>query len=294
MSDPNPPQAQPPTPAEREAEVNRILQWVCGRLLDLAPPDAKRLDLKATLASSVEDFVYTTILADGSAQPHELPREIHPAFGDLRVLLYEPGQGTWFSVRLVVDPPSTFRVNFNFDVDPVWDPPIGPEALAKDLEDFPRDELPTWLHETLTGEKAPARAGVDAEEQGRYARRIGNQLVQTLPPGWDYAQVHFREIGDHAETNALVHNVAGALERWSPPRAVADRFRELRAATRGDGAWYSAKFEIQATGEQKLEMNRTDEPTWIAPPPPEAYREELRLSGGTEDVLPDWLRAKLV
>jgi hypothetical protein len=291
MSDQSSPQAQPPTPAEREAEVDRILQWVSGRLLDLAPPDAKRLDLKVTMASTVEEFVYTTVLADGSARSHELPRELHPAFGDLRVLFYEPGQGTWFSVRLVIDPPNTFRVNFNFDVDPVWDPPVAPEVLAKDLEDYPRSELPTWLRTTLTGDRSAARTGVDAEEQGRYARRIGDQLLQTLPPGWEHARVRFREIGDHAETDALVHNVAGALENWTPPRAVADRFRELRAATRGAGAWYSAEFEIRATGEQKIETSRTDEPTWTAPPPPEAYREELRLPGGAEDA-PDWLRAR--
>ncbi|MCE6998183.1 hypothetical protein LZG04_25790 [Saccharothrix sp. S26] len=279
----------PPTPAERDAEVDRVLRWVCGRLLDLAPPDAVRLDLKVTMASTVEDFTCTTVAADGSARTHELPQDVHPAFADLRDLLYEPGRGTWLSVRLVIDPPDTVRVTFNFDVDPVWDPPVGPELLAKDLEDYPRDELPPWLHHTLTGETAPLSA--DPED---HARRIGDQLHQTLPPGWEHARVRFREVGDHAETDAVVHTVGGAHARWEPPRAVTERFRELRAATRGDSAWYSAEFELRAaTGEQRIELNRDDEPTWTAPPPAEAYREELRLSGGTAEALPTWVRAKL-
>ncbi|GGP50596.1 hypothetical protein [Saccharothrix coeruleofusca] len=137
-------------------------------------------------------------------------------------------------------------------------------------------------------------APISPEQQGAYARRIADQLLQTLPPGWEYAQVHFREIGHHGEVNAMVQNVAGGMEQWSPPAAVAERFHELREAMLGgDNAWYSARFEVWFTGEQKLRMNRSEEPRWISPPPPEAYQEELRLSGGSAQVLPDWLRAKL-
>jgi hypothetical protein len=133
------------------------------------------------------------------------------------------------------------------------------------------------------------------EVQSRYAKKIGDQLIHTLPAGWDYAQVHFREIDGYAETNAIVHTVTGKMEPWSPPQPVADLFHELRAATRGsaEGPWFSARFEIKFNGEQKLHMNRTDEPKWINPPPPEAYQEELRLAGGDPAALPEWLRSKL-
>lgn len=130
-------------------------------------------------------------------------------------------------------------------------------------------------------------------DQGPYVKRVADQLVQTLPPGWEYAQVQFREVGDHAEVDALVHSLAGGMRQWQPPQAVAERFHELREVVRSTpNAWYSAKFEIKSTGEHKVQLNRSDEPGWITPPPSDAYEAERDLAGAPE-VLPDWLRAYL-
>lgn len=127
-----------------------------------------------------------------------------------------------------------------------------------------------------------------------YSKQVSLQIRWTLPPGWTYAQVQFREIGRHTEVNGLVRDVAGQMFQWSPPQAVADRFRELRDSTSGGPtAWYSSRFEVEYdSGKEKLTTNRTDEPQWISPPPAEAYQEELRRAG-TADALPDWLRARL-
>jgi hypothetical protein len=137
--------------AEREAEASRILGWVCGRLFDTAPQGWRRLDLKVTMASTVDDIVHTAVMEDGSTPVHEPPMEIRAAFADVRELLYEPGLGTWFSIRLVLDPPDFYRVNVNYDVDPVWDPPVDVRVLEEDLKAYPRSEenIPPWLRKAL-------------------------------------------------------------------------------------------------------------------------------------------------
>lgn len=125
-------------------------------MLKVAPREWRKLDLKVTMASTVDDFVFATVMYDGTVNPVEMPMEIRRAFVDMRELLYEPGLGTWFSVRFVMDPPDYYRVSFNFDVDPVWDPPVAPEVYAKDLEAFPRSEenTPAWLRAKLNPEGA--------------------------------------------------------------------------------------------------------------------------------------------
>ncbi len=289
--DPEPRQSR----TERESQVNLILHWVSTKLLRGVPDNWARIDLKVTMASTVDDFVFTTVLYDGTAAPHEMPLELRQAFVDIRDLLYEPGEGTWFSARFTMDPPDHYRVTFNFDVDPVWDPPIAPELYAKDLTAYSRspENIPAWLHVRL-GEAPPAIPPAGSyEEHVRYTKHVSDQLKQTLPAGWTYAQVQFREVGGHAETNAIIQNVAHLMEPWSPPDAVTDRFRELRAATRDadQGPWYSAKLELRYSGEEKLTTNRTDEPQWLTPPEASAYQAEAELSA--VERLPDWLRAHL-
>ncbi|GGP50601.1 hypothetical protein [Saccharothrix coeruleofusca] len=108
------------------------------------------------MLSTVDDLVYSVVMPDGSTRAHEFPDDLPAAFSDVRHLLYEPDLGTWFSVRLVLDPPDSFRVSFNFEVDPVWDPPIDPAAYAADLEVYPRSaaNTPDWLRRVLAVEQS--------------------------------------------------------------------------------------------------------------------------------------------
>lgn len=128
-----------------------LLRWVGHMLMKSAPPEWRRLDLKVIMASTVDDFSYTTIMKDGTTPPYEMPVVIRQAFVDIRDLLHEDGEGTWFSARFVMDPPDEYTVNFNFDVDPVWDPPVTPDVFVRDLEKYPRDDehIPSWLRRQL-------------------------------------------------------------------------------------------------------------------------------------------------
>ncbi|GAA2659232.1 MULTISPECIES: hypothetical protein [Actinosynnema] len=249
---------------ERQEQAGRALDWVGGKLLTVAPPGWAVMDLKVSFAADVEDFTFATVLADGSFVPVEMPVEVRDPFVDLRHLLHEPGAGTWFSIRFTMTPPDYYRVDLNFDVDPVWDPPIDPAVLADDLLRWPRspENTPRWALEALGIEPSALSDRAGREEQVEQVKRIAKQLRQVLPPGWAYAQVRFREIGEHAEVGALVQDVAGVMTRWDPPRAVAQRFRELSAMSlRGEhGPWDSAVAELFSDGREKVSMNRADQP----------------------------------
>lgn len=286
-----------PSQAERYERAGRILDWIGGKLLEDIGPDWARVDLKVSMAANVDDYQYATLNQDGSVRERELPADqLRRPFSDLREVLWEEEKGTWFSVRFTIDPPGNAQTEYNFEVDPVWDPPISPDVWVKDLEIFPRAEAwrPRWLQRELEpGVELPPVEPGGPPQHVMYARHVGQQVKQTAPAGWTYAQVQFREIGDYAECNALVRDLTGRMFQWAPPQAVTERFRELRQSMAGpQTTWCTARLDVEYTGRENLQFDRTAEPQWIAPPPPEAYQEELRRAGSA-DVLPDWLRARL-
>lgn len=286
-----------PSQAERYETAGKILNWVGGKLLEDIGPDWARIDLKVSMAANVDDYQYATLNQDGSVRERELPADqLRRPFSDLREVLWEEEKGTWFSIRFTIDAPDNSQTEYNFEVDPVWDPPISPDVWAKDLEIFPRAEAwrPRWLQRELNpGVELPRVEPGGVPVNVMYSRHVGQQVKQTAPTGWTYAQVHFREIGDYAECTALVRDLTGRMFRWAPPQAVTERFREFRASMQGpQTTWCTARLDVEYTGREHLKFDRTAEPQWITPPPPEAYQEELRRAGSA-DVLPDWLRARL-
>ncbi|WP_258948128.1 hypothetical protein [Lentzea californiensis] len=141
-----------PSQAERHDTAGRILGWVGGKLLEDIGPDWARVDLKVLMAAGVDHYQYATLNQDGSVRQRALPAgQLRRPFSDLREVLWEQEKGTWFSVRFTIDPPGNTQTEYNFEVDPVWDPPIPPEVWAEDLEVFPRAEAwrPRWLRREL-------------------------------------------------------------------------------------------------------------------------------------------------
>lgn len=124
-----------------------ITQWIGQQLMGAAPPEWRRLDLQVAMAANITDIRFTVIMKDGSTPGTELPDGINFALNDLRKEMYEEGKGTWFSLRLTIDPPGDYHANFNFDLEPIWEPPVPDAVLVEDLQAFPRtaEHVPTWL-----------------------------------------------------------------------------------------------------------------------------------------------------
>lgn len=130
--------------------ADQLVQQIGGAVLRDAPGGWRRIDVKATLTTMVEEVAITVIMADGSSAKPQ-PPDFGDALRELRQALYEPGKGTWLSMRLILDPPGSFVVHYNFDFDPLWDPPVPPVVYQRDLEAFPRDEerIPAWYRKRL-------------------------------------------------------------------------------------------------------------------------------------------------
>lgn len=278
---------------EREARADMIMDWVAGRLLDSVDDDCARVELQVAMAADLQDIKYSAFNRDGSVQLREIPQEILRAFPDLRDLRFEDDLGTWFSLRIQVDPPENYKATFNFTVDPMWQPSIPAEKYLEDLQLYPRsaEEIPRWLENKINPNyPLPDVSPGTLPEIVARTKAASLQLRLALPQGWKYAQVKFNEVGGYFEASALVQDISGQMTPWSPPVEVSERFSELRAASRGRPAiWYTARVELWYSGEEDFQTFGSEEPQWSSNPPAGAFDEELRRAEGFDYELPNWL-----
>ncbi|MFE3442185.1 hypothetical protein ACFXNW_04060 [Nocardia sp. NPDC059180] len=286
------------TKRERGMQANLITDWVMGRLLAGAQPGWARIGLTATLTRAEEDYKFSTLNRDGTSQVREIPNEVFRAFPDLRDLLYEEQEGSWFALRLECDESEVYNAMYVFDEDPLWDPPIPSAAYIDDLGKFPRSSkyIPRWLQRHIDPETAlPPVAAGDFDAQEHFRKSLFKQIKLAVPFGWEYVQIKFRMVGDHAEIGALLKTVAGPMLVWNPPSAVTERFQELRASmANGSSTWFSATAQVDyATRQEKLDTNRSEAPQWINAPTLEDFATELRRVDGERDRLPEWITSQL-
>lgn len=157
MSSPEPPRGMPDDggvpnpPIDPVSRGDLLTEQIARLLVDASPQAWRRLDLIATMTVEVVDVRFTVIMEDGSTPEVELPGEVNEALVDLRREMYEKGRGTWFSTRITIDPPGEYHVNFNFELEPVCDPPIPTSAIVRDLDHFPRERshVPPWLKKKI-------------------------------------------------------------------------------------------------------------------------------------------------
>ncbi|MEU4742639.1 hypothetical protein AB0G02_19550 [Actinosynnema sp. NPDC023658] len=137
-----------PTSEQRHDE---LLQHIGGMLLDAAPEGFRRIDVLVRMTVAVQDATLKVYMPDGSTPEVMPPEGLNAAFQEMRQVLYQPGRGTWFSARCVVNAPVRIDITYNFDHDPRFDPPVPAADFARDLQVFPRDEafVPDWLRAEL-------------------------------------------------------------------------------------------------------------------------------------------------
>lgn len=116
-------------------------------LIEAAPAGWGRIEVVVRATVLVYDFAASAHLSNGAAVPFELPGAFLGGCQRLREEMYEPGRGTWFSLRIVLDAQQGSQVEVNFDDDPQWSVPPHPTSYLRDVEVFPRDEehTPAWL-----------------------------------------------------------------------------------------------------------------------------------------------------
>ena len=85
--------------------------------------------------------------SDGSQAAVAVPEQVVPAVRRMREAFYQPDDGTWFSMRYMLDPPGSIQKLFNRDCDPHSSPVIDPAGWVPDLDAYPRDaaRIQPWL-----------------------------------------------------------------------------------------------------------------------------------------------------
>ncbi|WP_116950796.1 TNT domain-containing protein [Jiangella endophytica] len=268
--------SEPGTMDARQQRYGELLQQIGGALLDAAPPGWRRMDLIAKIAEGVQDLGLTVIRSDFSDARVAPPEHLTAAFVELRQVMDDEQRGAWLSARYTIDPPSAFQVFYNYDHDPLWDPPVPAEV--------PRPEAPGQP----TGS---ARIGI--EEQRALHRKIADLLVVRAPADRDQLRVMYNAVGHHEELVGHVLGIDGQLREWDAPPELTPYFRRLRAGmyAEGAGTWAAASTVVEYP--IKLSIDYRNETRWHREPSRWEVLDELELYPRTADHVPDWMTTAL-
>jgi hypothetical protein len=138
---------EPMPPPEQE----EVVRNACLALLDEAPADWKRIQFEFYSTVGIDSAEFKITRQDGSTFKLQPPMAVMEPLGDLRSGMYQEGKGSWYTARIVIDPPGRYSVEFDYDNEPAFEPPLVPGVYALDFEHFPRtpEHTPDWLRAKL-------------------------------------------------------------------------------------------------------------------------------------------------
>ena len=131
-------------------------------------------------------------------------------------------------------------------------------------------------------------------EQDALVKQIGLAMLRVAPEDWEQLTVDYRAVGRYAESTSQVTFTDGSAEPWEMPADLRNLFARLRAGMyrEGRGTWFNARYRLDHPSSYNLEYDR-DEPDWDAPPPPQAYPDDMRMFPRSDENVPEWLRRRL-
>ncbi|WP_239785077.1 hypothetical protein [Saccharopolyspora erythraea] len=175
------------SPEEQEQAARRIGVL----LLQAAPEDWQEITVEYRATGEYHDLLGEVTTPDGTARSWEPPEELRGIFEQLRDGMYRPDVGTWLSALYVVERPSSYRIDINFDSEPRWQRPLPRAAYADELRRYPRAEenVPDWLREKIDG-RDPSEAQ-DTADTPTAAQEAVAQTPAPAEPGTG-GTPHFR------------------------------------------------------------------------------------------------------
>ena len=198
-------------------EQEQIARRIGVLLLQAAPEDWQQITVEYRATGEYRDLLGEVAAQDGGTEPWEPPEELWGIFEHLREGMYRPEVGTWLSALYVVERPSSYRIDINFDAEPQWQQPLPRAAYVDELRRYPRteDNVPDWMREKLDG----SAASPQAEQQA--AVPPGQQAP--TPPG-QQAAAEFAQSGP-AEFAAAAPAQPNGHQWGASPAPSGDRFR---------------------------------------------------------------------
>ncbi|MGK5556888.1 hypothetical protein ACSNOI_35295 [Actinomadura kijaniata] len=143
------------TPRERET-VNGAVR----ALRSAAPLGWTTLTLEFRATVGIDSALFEITSPDGTVRAATPPGRAVGKMDELRRAMYRRGKGAWFTARLEVERSGRWTVEFDYDAEPDFTPPLPPAAYAQDLDRFPRAEehIPGWLGDKLRRARASGNA----------------------------------------------------------------------------------------------------------------------------------------
>ncbi|SDL09124.1 hypothetical protein SAMN05428985_109101 [Nocardioides sp. YR527] len=133
--------------------------------------------------------------------------------------------------------------------------------------------------------------------QGELIIEIAGLAADAVQGEWTILVYAPRVLTMYAEIELLAHRPDGTIERVPGPDAL-DAIEELRDVMYrpGAGTWFSSRWTVTNNDGQwatEVEFNHDAEPEWSRPVDPGLYGLDLEEFPRRDDLIPDWLTAKL-
>ncbi|MET9492380.1 hypothetical protein [Nocardia sp. NPDC006630] len=137
--------------ANRTIDQSSVLQTVGQALVDAVPFGWKQIRFEFLGTVQIDAARLDVVGDDGAAERYSTPRVAWRQFDQLRSAMYQPEVGTWYTARYVIDRSGEFTIEFDYEHEPDFVPPLTAGAYALDFEHFPRDDAhtPDWLRDKL-------------------------------------------------------------------------------------------------------------------------------------------------
>lgn len=141
-------------------EQEQIARRIGVLLLQSAPEGWQQMTVEYRATGEYHDLLGEVISQDGDSQPWEPPEDLLGIFEHLREGMYRPDVGTWLSALYIVERPSSYRIDINFDSEPRWRSPLPRAAYVDELRRYPRVEenIPDWMWEKLDGSNSSGQS----------------------------------------------------------------------------------------------------------------------------------------
>ncbi|MEU4767760.1 hypothetical protein AB0H12_31365 [Actinosynnema sp. NPDC023794] len=142
-------------------ERDQVLREVALSLVDAAPSDWQEISLEFTSTVAVDGATLQVTRTSGEVAYPSVPGKAVDDLHDLRAAMREADKGSWFTARMKVLRPGKYVIDFDYDNEPPFDPPLQPSAYWVDFDYFPRspEHTPDWLRTMLDQEKNSASNG---------------------------------------------------------------------------------------------------------------------------------------
>lgn len=150
----------PLSPPEQE----ELVREVGGMLLTKLPAGWQRANLSFRSTYGVDTATFIVTDSSGAEKRTPTPTAALRKLRELRNGMYEQDRGTWFTGTLVLEPPGKHQIEYDYDGEPTYVPPLTADIYALDFQHYPRSDehTPDWLREKL----AEAEPRAEPDEAG--------------------------------------------------------------------------------------------------------------------------------